>query len=266
MDEAVDLLIRIFCKPGTDNIITTPPTYSMYETFARLNDVQNHKVPLTPNFDIDFNALRAAIDENTKLILLCSPGNTTSKVIPYSTISEILSNFSDGIVVVDESDIDFCPEHSALPLLQTFPNLIILRTLSKAFGVPGLRLGMAFGIPDIISLMNKVKSPYNISTLTIRLAFQAFGKADIYHWNVLSLLKERDFLLSRLKENPAVRKVYPSDTNFILFEIPKSFDVFKGMKEHGVVCRYRYNLSVFLRSSIHTFPGETNCTVVIASE
>lgn len=206
---------------------------------AKINDVAVKIAPLTPSFEVDIPATLAAIDTNTRLLFLCSPGNPTSKVIPNSVVEEILGKFSTGIVVVDEAYIDFSGTTSACTLIDKYPNLVVLQTLSKAFGLAGIRLGMAFAKEDIIQLMNNVKAPYNINKLTAEVAHKALSDLKGFYSNIQTILAERDFLLSGLKLMTAVKKIHHSDANFILFEIPRSQEIYKIMADNGVVCRYR---------------------------
>lgn len=240
-DEAIDILFRIFCRPGQDNIITTPPTYGMYKVCAKVNDIFVKSAPLTAEFDLDLSTIVRAIDQNTKMIFLCSPGNPTSKIIPLAKIEEVVNLFSSGIVVVDEAYIDFSPENSAVPLLSKYPNLVILQTLSKAFGLAGIRLGMAIASAEIIQLMNNVKAPYNINKLTAKIALEAFQPSGLetFQRNVNTLIQERDYLSEELQKLSVVRKVFPSDANFVLFSVPRSQEIYKTMADQGVVCRYR---------------------------
>eukprot|EP01039_Chlorochromonas_danica_P005800 gene5800-6388_t len=238
-DEAIDLLVRIFCQPGVDNLVITPPTYGMYKVCAKINDVAVKSAPLTPDFDVDLAVLFQNIDAKTKLVFLCSPGNPTSKAIPLEVIETALQNFTTGVLVVDEAYIDFCKIPSAVVLLEKYPNLVVLQTLSKAFGLAGIRLGMAFGREDIIQLMNNVKAPYNVNKLTADVAKSAFGNLELFVQNRDYLLGERDFLEEELKKISVVKKVYPSDANFILFVLPRALEVYKIMADRGVVCRYR---------------------------
>jgi histidinol-phosphate aminotransferase len=239
-DEAIDILFRIFCNPRTDNALITPPTYGMYKVCAKINDVEIKSAPLTPEFDVDLPLLLGSIDPDTKLVFLCSPGNPTCKVIPNSVVEEVLAVYTTGILVVDEAYIDFSGTTSACSLIQKYPNLVILQTMSKAFGLAGIRLGMAFGSEDVIQLMNNVKAPYNINKLTAEVAASAFQNLALYRTNIDSILKERNFLLDGLKAMmPRIKKIHHTDANFILFVIPKAQSIYKVMADRGVVCRYR---------------------------
>ena len=237
-DEAIDILFRIFCTPGVDNVVITPPTYGMYKVCAKVNDVAVKSAPLTPDFDIDIESTIAATDSNTKLIFICSPGNPTSKVIPNSDISCIAARFN-GLVIVDEAYIDFSQTPSACTLLSTYPNIVVLQTLSKAFGLAGIRLGMAIGSQDVIQLMNNIKAPYNINKLTAEVVGQAFDSLDIFRANVNRILEERSYLISQLASLPIVKKIHHADGNFIIFVIPRAQEIYKIMADRGIVCRYR---------------------------
>jgi histidinol-phosphate aminotransferase len=237
-DEAIDLLIRIFCSPREDNIIITPPTYGMYKVCAKVNEVNVCIAPLTESFDVDIAAIQSAINEKSKLLFICSPGNPTSKAIPLQQIDQIAAMFP-GIVVVDEAYIDFSPVSSACSLLDKRPNVVVLQTLSKAFGLAGIRLGMAFASEEIIQLFNNVKAPYNVNKLTVEVAKSALSNLSLFYQNRDYLLAERDYLLASLQKLSIVKKVHVADANFILFVIPKALQVYKQMADRGVVCRYR---------------------------
>lgn len=238
-DEAIDILFRIFCNPRIDNVIITPPTYGMYKVCAKINDISVKVAPLTPNFDVDLDLLLSTIDQKTKLIFICSPGNPTCKVIPNNIIEDILKSYTHGIVVVDEAYIDFSSTESASSLIAVYPNLIILQTLSKAFGLAGIRLGMAFARENIIQLMNNVKAPYNINKLTADVASRALDDMELYHSNLRIIFQEREFLLSELQKLSYVKKIHHTDANFIMFVIPRAAEIYKIMADEGVVCRFR---------------------------
>ena len=185
-------------------------------------------------------SLLAAIDSKTRLLFLCSPGNPTCKVIPNSVVEEVLAVYKTGILVVDEAYIDFSGTESACSLIEKYPNVVILQTMSKAFGLAGIRLGMAFGSEDVIQIMNNIKAPYNINKLTAEVAASAFQNLSMFHGNVTAILSERDFLLDGLKAMmPMIKKIHHTDANFILFVIPKAQELYKTMADRGVVCRYR---------------------------
>lgn len=238
-DEAIDILIRIFCNPRDDNILITPPTYGMYKVCAKINDVQVKMAPLTPEFDVDLPSTLAAVDNKTKLLFLCSPGNPTCKVIPNSVVEAVLAKFTTGVLVVDEAYIDFADTESACALIYKYPNLIVLQTLSKAFGLAGIRLGAAMGQEPLIQLMNNVKAPYNVNKLTIEVAHHAIDDLTMFNSNKASILNERKRVLEVLATLPVVKHIHHTDANFILFVVPRAKDIYKIMADRGIVCRYR---------------------------
>lgn len=238
-DEAIDILFRIFCNPRKDNVVITPPTYGMYKVCAKVNDVAIVAAPLTPAFDLDVPATLAAITPDTKLVFICSPGNPTSRVIPNADVEAVLFAFTTGMVVVDEAYIDFSGTESACSLVDKYPNLVVLQTMSKAFGLAGIRLGMAFAQEDVVQLMNNVKAPYNINKLTVEVAAEAFRNLPRFRQHVADILAERDFLVAGLRAMPAVKTIHPSDANFILFVIPRAQELYKHMADAGIVCRFR---------------------------
>lgn len=242
-DEAIDILVRIFCNPRQDTILITPPTYGMYKVCAKVNDVDIQVAPLTPTFDVDIDATLAQINEKTKLLFLCSPGNPTCKLIPNSVVENILSKFTTGILIVDEAYIDFNTlGETACSLIDKYPNVIVLQTLSKAFGLAGIRLGMAIGNKDIIQLMNNIKAPYNINKLTIEVAFEAINDLTKFHQNKENIFKERAFLLEQfnaMMPSP-IKHIHHTDSNFILFVVSRAQEIYKIMADRGIVCRYRY--------------------------
>mmetsp|Transcript_36886 Transcript_36886/g.47021 ORF Transcript_36886/g.47021 Transcript_36886/m.47021 type:complete len:429 (-) Transcript_36886:177-1463(-) len=269
-DEAIDLLMRIFCKPGEENILITPPTYGMYKVCAKVNDVEILSVPLTPEFDARVPEMLQAVTEKTKMIFLCSPGNPTSKAVPISVVREIFEGGYRGIVVMDEAYIDFVPKEvgSATQYLNEFPRLVVLQTLSKAFGLAGIRLGMAIGHPEIIQLMNNCKYPYNINKLTEEAALKALKNIDILESNIATLLQERDFVMEALKNMPFVKKVHHSDANFILFQIDHAQKIYKHMAENGCVVRFRGNelhCTDCIRATIGTHEENTKMLEMLQS-
>eukprot|EP00956_Cyclotella_meneghiniana_P024103 scaffold48075_cov39-Cyclotella_meneghiniana.AAC.5 len=247
-DEAIDLLIRIFCTPGAstgsgDAIMITPPTYGMYKVCAAVNDVHVQTVPLTPSFDVEIEEIYKAVTDKTKLLFLCSPGNPTSKSIPIETIESIASsNKYGGIIVVDEAYVDFSSQPTAASLIPKYKNIVVLQTLSKAFGLAGIRCGFALGPKDIIQLMNNVKAPYNVNKLTSDAAINALRNTDVLEKHVKSVLVEREVVKRELEGMEFVVKVYESDANFILFRVKqKANELYKTMADKGVVSRFRGN-------------------------
>lgn len=241
-DEAIDLLMRIFCKPGEDQIMTTPPTYGMYNVSANINDVQIVQVPLTEDFDLRIPEMLEAATEKVKLMFVCSPGNPTCKAIPLSDIKQLAESSYKGIVVVDEAYVDFSKEESAVQLIKSYPNIVVLQTLSKAFGLAGIRCGFALGYDDVIQLMNNVKAPYNVNKLTSEVALNAMKNIKYLEKNIKTLLDQREFVAKELEKLDFVVKVYPSDSNFLLVRLKQlSKEVYKSMADNGIVVRFRGN-------------------------
>jgi len=245
-DEAIDLLIRIFCAPGHttgagDAIMITPPTYGMYKVCANVNDVEIQCVPLTPDFDLRIPEILQAVTPETKLLFVCSPGNPTAKSIPLSDIRKLASSPSyKGLVIVDEAYVDFSSTPSATSLVTEFDNVVVLQTLSKAFGLAGIRCGFAIGPPDVIQLMNNVKAPYNVNKLTSDAAVNALKNTAILEKNVRDVLDQRDIVKKELEGLEFVVKVYPSDSNFLLFRVKQNAnELYKMMADGGVVSRFR---------------------------
>jgi histidinol-phosphate aminotransferase len=253
-DEPIDLIIRIVCRPGIDNIIIMPPTYGMYEVSASINDVMVKEAPLTADFQIDSEKVFKSIDDKTKIIFICSPNNPTGNCLSASSITKILESF-EGLVVIDEAYIDFAMDKSFLPELNKYPNLVILQTFSKAWGMAALRLGMAFASADIINLINKIKPPYNINVLTQKVVFEnvdnVLKKSDM----VLEILDQRAFLSSELQKLSVVKKVYPSDANFILIKTADAKKMYGFLIQHKIITRDRSNVTLCegcLRISVGT--------------
>jgi len=237
-DEAIDLLFRIFCEPGKDNTILFPPTYGMYEVCAEMNNVKVKKVPLLENFQLDLAAIEAAIDINTKLIFVCSPNNPTGNSINRSDIEILLNNF-DGLVVIDEAYINYAKQKTFIPELTEYPNLVILQTLSKAWGLAGLRLGMAFAGQPVINYFNKVKYPYNINTATQRLALDALANiSSVNNWTKTTV-EQKEWLEGELFKLTFIQKVYPSDANFILVKMSGAEKVYQYLAGKGIIVRDR---------------------------
>lgn len=237
-DEAIDLLFRIFCEPGRDNVILFPPTYGMYEVCAAMNNITIRKVPLTSEFQPDLDATAAAIDENTKLIFVCSPNNPSGNSIHHASISMLLNNFN-GLVVVDEAYINYARQKTMIPELTEYPNLVILQTLSKAWGLAGLRIGMAFAGAPVIGYMNKVKYPYNISTAAQQLALEALGNiSSVNNWT-RSTVEQREWLAGELQRLSITKKVYPSDANFLLVQMDGARSIYDFLAGKGIIVRDR---------------------------
>jgi histidinol-phosphate aminotransferase len=237
-DECIDLLIRAFCNPGKDNIVICPPTYGMYEVYAHINDVPVKEVPLLPNYQLDLEALEGTIDAGTKIIFICSPNNPTGNSLHREDIEMILQNF-DGIVVVDEAYINYSRQRSFAAELTEAPNLVVMQTFSKAWGLAALRLGMTFASTDIISVLNKIKPPYNINAATQELAMKALDGLEEVNTMIRETVQERAELAKELEALPLVLKVHPSDANFLLVKVKEANRVYEYLKEEGIIVRNR---------------------------
>lgn len=237
-DEAIDLLYRAFCNPGKDNVILLPPTYGMYEVSASINDVEIRKVPLTKDFQLQPKKILSIADENSKILFICSPNNPSANKVKRADILFLLDNFK-GLVVVDEAYIDFSDEPSFTTHLDEFPNLLVMQTFSKAWGLASLRLGMAFASEEIIRILNKIKPPYNISGLTQETVLAAIKNKDKVKTMIREILEEREFLQAELEKLPFIQKIYPSHANFLLVKIPKAGQVYDDLIEEKVIVRNR---------------------------
>ncbi|EPR70173.1 histidinol-phosphate transaminase [Cyclobacterium qasimii] len=237
-DEAIDLLFRAFCRPGIDNVIIMPPTYGMYEVSAGINDVATKKVSLSPTFDMEVQNVLDAVDGNTKIIFICSPNNPSGNKIDRQAIYQILSKF-DGLVVVDEAYIDFSDEPSFSLELSQYANLLVMQTLSKAWGLATLRLGMAFASLEIIGILNKIKPPYNISGLTQDTVLEAIGNTKQLEHMVKEILSQKEKLQLALEAIPEVEKVYPSSANFLLAKVPQANQAYQQLIDKKIIVRDR---------------------------
>lgn len=239
-DEVIDLLVRIFCEPGRDRILSTPPTYGWYKVTAQFNNVAADEVLLTPDFQLDTDKILDAVTGQTRIIFLCSPNNPTGNKLKTADIETILNGF-DGLVVVDEAYIDFCEEESLVNKLDYYENLIVLQTLSKSFGLAGIRLGVALASPTVIKWLMRVKPPYNVNKLTLNYARKAFEPEHLEQAqkNIRTLIEQRTRLASELIDMPRVEKVYPSDANFLLVRINNAYSVYQKLADNGVIVRYR---------------------------
>ena len=240
-DEPIDLLFRCFCEPGVDEVIVFPPTYGMYEVSANINNVHLSKVPLTKEFQLDLEALESAIKPHSKIIWICSPNNPSGNSIDRQDIEMVLNNF-DGLVVLDEAYINFSRQKSLVTDLADYPNLVVLQTLSKAWGLAGLRVGMAFASSEIIGYLNKVKPPYNISEPVQELALKALDEIGQVNDMILQLVDARKQLELDFVESPQVVKVYPSDANFLLVEFTQARAMYDYLVGKGIVVRDRSNV------------------------
>jgi histidinol-phosphate aminotransferase len=242
-DEAIDLMYRIFCTPGKDNTVAIEPTYGMYGVCADINDVEYRRVLMDENFQPSADKILAAIDTNTKLVFFCTPNNPSGNNIDHAVIDKVLDSF-DGIVIVDEAYIDFAAVPSYLKQLTKRPNLIVLQTFSKAWGMAGIRLGMAFAQPEIIGIMNKVKYPYNINLLTQKRAMEEVMQYDRVQGWVESILKERTRLMNEFAKLDRCIKVYPSDANFFLARVKDAAATYNYLVDQGIIVRNRSKIAL----------------------
>jgi histidinol-phosphate aminotransferase len=240
-DEAIDLLIRIFCEPREDHIMVLPPTYGMYQVSAAISDIGVKEVTLTKDFQPDVERILAQSDANTKILFLCSPNNPTGNSMKPKIVRKLLEGFP-GIVVVDEAYIDFSAQPSSSAWLYEFNNLVVLQTFSKAWGLAGIRLGMAFANEEIIQLFNKVKPPYNINQLTQDTAYMALENLEEKEAWVNEILSERKRLTQELIAIDCVKKVYPSDANFLLAEVKDAQSVYDFLVTDRIIVRNRSNV------------------------
>ena len=241
-DEAIDLVIRATCEPQQDNILILPPTYGMYKVCADVQNVEVKQVPLTKDFQIDTNKVLETANEHTKIIWICSPNNPSGNIIERNTILHILDNFKTGLVVVDEAYIDFATEESFTNLLEKYPNLVVLQTFSKAWGLAALRLGMAFASEDFITILNKIKYPYNLNGVTQKLLFEALGKEEKKNNYVKQILKERADLHKKLEKLIIVKHIFPSDSNQLLVKFSDANAIFHYLIEQKIITRNRSNV------------------------
>jgi histidinol-phosphate aminotransferase len=258
-DEAIDLLIRAFCEPNHDSIMITEPTYGMYAVCAEVNAVNIQPVVLTPDFDLDLEAFPNTFDATTKILFLCSPNNPTGNLLTKEKIHEVLKRFY-GIVVIDEAYIDFADTKSFVTELDKYPHLVVLQTFSKAWGLAGLRLGVAYASTEIIKILNKIKYPYNVNIRTQELALDAIENAykkDIW---VDEILTQRDHLVKSLKSLKIVDRVYHSDANFVLVRVSDAPFTYQYLMDQGIIVRDRSRVTLCyncLRITVGT-PEENN--------
>ena len=237
-DECIDVVYRTFCRPGVDNVVAMSPSYGMYEVCADINDVEYRRVPLTDDFSLDADAMLATADERTKVMWICSPNNPTGNAFALDEIEAICSRFA-GIVVVDEAYIDFSTRGSMLSRLSSIPNLIVMQTLSKAWGSASVRLGIAYASAEIIGIFNKVKYPYNISLLTQRYAIDLLKRhSEVTAW-VKQLTANRQWLIEALGSLRCVKHIYPTDANFVLVRVSDADAIYDYLRAGGIIVRNR---------------------------
>ncbi len=247
-DEAIDLLFRIFCEPKVNKVIICPPTYGMYEVSANINDVGVIKINLLPNFELDVERVLEVSPiggdlEGAKLLFICSPNNPTANSFHADDVELLIQKFP-GIVVIDEAYINFSKQKSAIRFLTEYENMVVLQTFSKAWGLAALRLGMAFASQSIIDYMNKVKPPYNINQATQQLAMEALNNIEWVNEHIRETITERANLEEKLKQNPFVEKIYPSDANFILVKVKDAQATYNYLVSLGIIVRDRSKVSL----------------------
>ena len=237
-DEAIDLVYRIFCEPRRHNVVSIAPSYGMYEVAAHTNDVEFRKVQLDGDFRLDAQKILDAADENTRVVFLCSPNNPSGNLLDESEVKKILDHFQ-GITVVDEAYIDFAGRPGLLPLLAEYPRLVVLQTLSKAWGMAGLRLGLAFADPEIVAMLSRVKYPYNINGVTQKIVLDRLAEPDAIHRQTAEIRTEREALLNALEAFPQIKKAFPSDANFVLVRVDDPRGLYEALIAEGVIVRDR---------------------------
>ena len=237
-DEAIDLLFRIFCEPGKDSAIICPPTYGMYEVSAAINDSRLVRVPLKTDFSLDTERIVESFSDRTKLLFICSPNNPTGNAFPREQVLGLIRSFR-GIVVVDEAYVDFSSEPSQVSEIDSYPNLVVLQTFSKAWGLAGVRVGLAFAQPPVITLMNNVKPPYNVSTIAQNAVLEALANVNVVDGYITDTLRERTRLSEELQRIDVFEQVFPTDANFILAQTRDAVSLYRFLLEDAIVVRNR---------------------------
>ena len=261
-DECIDLLFRCFCEPGKDNVIICPPTYGMYEVSAAINDIEVRKAPLQRDFQLDTDAIGTLIDEHTKIIWVCSPNNPSGNSMKTMDIELLLNNFH-GLVVVDEAYINFSRQKSLSVDMQEYPNLVVLQTFSKAWGLAGLRLGICLAGNEVITWLNKIKPPYNINQATQDLAIKALEETGQVNEMIREIVSMREELAVVLQKLPMVVKVYPSDANFLLVQVKDAAGVYDYLLKQGIVVRDRSNVQLCEQCLRITIGTEKENTILV---
>lgn len=263
-DEVLDLIVRAFCEPRQDNVITLPPTYGMYKVLAEINAIENREVLLTKNFEPNVSKILKTQDANSKVLFLCAPNNPTGNVFSKDLMEQLLESFN-GLLVIDEAYIDFSETESWLSRLEDFPNLIITQTLSKAYGMAGIRLGICYASTEIISILNKIKPPYNINSLTQVTAIQQILDINKINIDKSLILSEKDRLREALLQLKFIDTVYPSQANFLLVKVDNARKRYEQLLDHGIVVRDRSSQPLCentLRLTVGT-PEENNTLIKI---
>ena len=266
-DEILDLIVRVFCNPNKDKIITLPPTYGMYDVIAKTNGVENIEIPLKSDFSIDKNEILKLSSSSIKILFLCSPNNPTGNSFDTNDLTDLIKGFN-GVVVVDEAYIDFSSKQSLISLINDNNNLIITQTMSKAYGMAGIRLGMGFSNQKIINYLNKIKPPYNINVLTERKALEELNKIDEIKKNIDLVLNQRKLLVSCLEKLDFIEKIYKSDSNFLLVKVDNADLRYNQLLKNGIIVRNRSNQPLCqncLRITIGT-ENENNSLIKILNQ
>lgn len=237
-DEVLDLIFRAFCEPKKDNVITLPPTYGMYKVLANLNNVEEREVLLTKDFEPSVKTILETANSNSKILFLCTPNNPTGNSFSAKCVEVLLKTFP-GLVVIDEAYIDFSSQKSWLERLNEFPNLIVTQTLSKAYGMAGIRLGVCYASKEVITILNKIKPPYNVNELTQKYALKRLLRMDMVEGEISKILKERERLLTNLETIPFIEKIYPTDANFVLVKVDNATKRYDQLIKKGIVIRNR---------------------------
>lgn len=261
-DEVIDLIYRIFANPGKDSVLICPPTYGMYEVSANINDVQVVKIPLRDDFQLDMDAVleKISTDDSIKLIFVCSPNNPTGNRL--KDVKQLVENFN-GIVVLDEAYVDFRRDRTYLPKIAKYPNLIVMQTFSKAWALASARVGVAYAHAEIIALMDKVKPPYNVSKLNQEAALQALSMQREESERISKILNEREFLIEELEKLPIVKKIYPSDANFLLVEVSDADVVYHQLVKKKIIVR---NRTTHVKNCIRITVGTPNENRLLLTE
>ncbi|WP_407932378.1 histidinol-phosphate transaminase [Aequorivita vitellina] len=264
-DEVLDLIFRAFCEPAKDNIITLPPTYGMYNVLANLSNIENREVLLNSDFQPDLDEILRTADARSKLLFICSPNNPTGNLIASEKILRLLQTFN-GIIVIDEAYIDFANAQSWISKLKDFPNLIVTQTLSKAYGLAGIRLGICYASKEIISVLNKIKAPYNINKLTQQIAFQQLQDIRTVYGKINLIKADRERLLKALLQIEFIKKVYPTNANFILIKVDNAEKRYLQLLKNGIVVRNRSSQPLCentLRITIGTTPENEKLITIL---
>lgn len=266
-DEVIDLAYRIFCDPAKDNVVICPPTYGMYEVSANINDVAIKKVNLTKDFQLDVEGVLEAIDANTKLLFICSPNNPTGNNMKRDEVEFLLNNFP-GIVIIDEAYINYSKQKTFIRELTEYPNLIVMQTLSKAWGLAALRVGLCYASMDIIDLYNKVKPPYNINEASQQLALDALHETETVNAWIKEVVQQKEFIVKQLGAFSFIEKIYPSDANFILVKVKDANNLYDHLASHEVIVRNRskeVHCDNCLRITVGT-PGENQQLIELLNQ